>query len=114
MQWHYPESTYKLVVINAPHIFSALWKIAKLFVHPVTAGKVVVHSGNHKKLFDDLGITLERGVELNAKGQLVGNPPLWRDKVRDLLEAHGSDRLVSGFAPEADRSAIEQLNGMAA
>ena len=92
----------------------ALWKIAKLFVHPVTAGKVVVHSGNHKKLFDDLGITLERGVELNAKGQLVGNPPLWRDKVRDLLEAHGSDRLVSGFAPEADRSAIEQLNGMAA
>jgi len=112
--WHYPESTYKLVVINAPHIFSALWKIAKLFVHPVTAGKVVVHSGNHKKLFDDLGITLERGVELNAKGQLVGNPPLWRDKVRDLLEAHGLDRLVSGFAPEADRSAIEQLNGMAA
>ena len=80
------------MVINAPHVFSALWKIAKLFVHPVTAAKVVVHSGVHKKLFDELGITLGSGVELNAKGQLVGNPPVWAATIDALLEAHESSR----------------------
>lgn len=108
--WHYPESTYKLVVINAPHVFSALWKIAKHFVHPVTANKVMVHSGGAKKLFEDLGITLVRGMELNAKGQLVDNPPPWMETVEALLQAHGSEKLLGGFAPEEDRSAIEALS----
>lgn len=109
--WHYPESTYKLVVINAPHVFSGLWKIAKLFVHPVTAAKVTVYSGNVKRLFDEMGIVLEEGVEINSKGQLQGNPPLWKDTIAKLVAKHGPEKLARCYAPEADVCAVEKLWG---
>ena len=108
--WHYPESTYTRVVINAPHVFSGLWKIAKLFVHPVTAAKVTVYSGNVKKLFDEMGI-VSRRAEINSKGQLQGNPPLWKDTIAKLVAKHGPEKLARCYAPEADVRAVEKLWG---
>mmetsp|Transcript_138271 Transcript_138271/g.195712 ORF Transcript_138271/g.195712 Transcript_138271/m.195712 type:complete len:333 (-) Transcript_138271:45-1043(-) len=38
----YPETVWKIYVINAPFIFRAAWGIAKAWVHPVTQAKINV------------------------------------------------------------------------
>mmetsp|Transcript_15113 Transcript_15113/g.51004 ORF Transcript_15113/g.51004 Transcript_15113/m.51004 type:complete len:290 (+) Transcript_15113:64-933(+) len=40
----YPESLYKLFVINAPLFFSGVWAMVKGFVHPVTRAKIHVNT----------------------------------------------------------------------
>ena len=56
-------------MINAPFIFSSAWKMAKAFVHPITAAKVHIIGSSEKEIrrtFDELGITLREGISLDA------------------------------------------------
>jgi hypothetical protein len=49
----YPESLYKLYVINAPFIFSGVWSAISVFVHPITRAKIHILS-NPKYALEDL------------------------------------------------------------
>ena len=40
----YPERMFKTYVINAPMIFTGMWRIIKSFLDPVVASKVNAHS----------------------------------------------------------------------
>lgn len=93
--WHYPETTFKLVVINAPRIFTALWSIAKHFLHPVTVAKVSVLGHNYAKNFRDLGIVLDDGLEM-VHGKLPAELPSWRDKLEQLKSKGYADELLTG------------------
>jgi hypothetical protein len=59
----YPESLYKLYVINAPFIFSGVWGAISVFIHPVTAAKINVLS-NPKYAIADL--TEKLGAKLDV------------------------------------------------
>eukprot|EP00966_Prymnesium_polylepis_P036072 836678-Prymnesium_polylepis.2 len=37
---YYPETMYRTYVINAPMLFTGVWKAARKFIHPVTAAKI--------------------------------------------------------------------------
>ena len=52
-QQYYPESLGKTLIINAPWIFPALWKLVKVMLDPVTADKVVVLGGNYQEVLRD-------------------------------------------------------------
>ena len=39
---HYPETLHRQFIINAPFIFSALWRFVRGWIDPVTASKVVI------------------------------------------------------------------------
>lgn len=39
----FPESVWKIYVVNAPMIFRAMWGIIKPWVHPITQAKVGKH-----------------------------------------------------------------------
>jgi hypothetical protein len=41
-QYYYPESLYKLYLINCPFVFRALWKVVKPWLHPLTAARIEI------------------------------------------------------------------------
>ena len=45
----FPEILGKTFIINAPWIFSAIWKIAKHMIDKVTQKKISIMSGGYKK-----------------------------------------------------------------
>jgi hypothetical protein len=48
---YYPETMYRTYVINAPMLFTGVWKAARKFIHPVTAAKISVSSWGHDIIF---------------------------------------------------------------
>ncbi|VDC00760.1 unnamed protein product [Peniophora sp. CBMAI 1063] len=47
-QNYYPETMGKLVIINAPVTFAAIWKIIKPLIHERTVSKVEIYSSSYK------------------------------------------------------------------
>ena len=41
---HYPERLFKIIIINAPMSFRAIWNMIKGFIDPVTKKKVIMVS----------------------------------------------------------------------
>jgi CRAL/TRIO domain len=39
-QHHYPESLYKMIIVNAPWAFKMMWAIASVFIHPLTKQRI--------------------------------------------------------------------------
>jgi len=80
----YPESLYKLYVINAPWVFSGVWTMISPFVHPVTRAKIHIIS-NPKYAMEDLA---KIGVKLEFTFQEAYDkaPPLstWAPKLAKL------------------------------
>ena len=46
--FYYPEILGKIFIINAPFLFTALWKIAKLWIDKKTQAKVSILGGSYK------------------------------------------------------------------
>ena len=108
--WHYPESIFKFVVINAPFIFSSAWKMAKAFVHPITAAKVHIIGSSEKEIrrtFDELGITLREGITLDAlqTAKLDG----WAAELAAARAGPHAKTLEGGYAPDLD---LERMKGV--
>ena len=108
--WHYPESIFKFVVINAPFIFSSAWKMAKAFVHPITAAKVHIIGSSEKEVrrtFDELGITLREGISLDAlqTAKLDG----WAAELAAARAGPHAKTLEGGYAPDVD---LERMKGV--
>jgi hypothetical protein len=45
----YPECLGKHFIINAPFIFSAIWRLVRSWLDPVTAGKIVILGSNYRE-----------------------------------------------------------------
>jgi len=115
--WHYPESTHKVVIINAPRIFSALWQVARVFLHPITASKVSVYGTNYQKALSEAGFVPAPGVRLDEHGRLPHTLPTWSEELARLVEAKAAsggvaptaDELTRGVVPQADLDALRRL-----
>ncbi|KOO23458.1 sec14-like protein 5 [Chrysochromulina tobinii] len=111
--WNYPDSIVQLVVINAPRTFSALWAVASLFLHTLTAAKISVHGASYGKALKDMGLN----VPLTPDGKLLHNSITpWVDALEQLKQQRGGSdgsgcggSLVSGFMSETDRRALERI-----
>ena len=100
---YYPETMYRTYVINAPMIFSGIWKIARNFVHPVTAAKISVSSWGHEDIFDKDGIVLF-GSSIEASLQP------WRSVAAQLATSHDLATLAAGcYTPPEDAAALAAL-----
>merc|ERR1719198_521981 len=68
----YPETVWKIFVINAPFVFRTAWKVVKMWVHPVTQAKLSVHSASAcKKVLLEQGVR-EQDVPLQLGGESKG------------------------------------------
>ena len=100
---YYPETMYRTYVINAPMIFSGIWKLARNFVHPVTAAKISVSSWGHEATFDKDGIVLF-GSSIEASLQP------WRSVAAQLATTHDLATLAAGcYTPPEDAAALAAL-----
>ena len=48
-QNNYPETLYRMFIINVPMLFSIIWTVAKHFVDKKTQNKVVICGSSYKK-----------------------------------------------------------------
>jgi len=46
---YYPETTYKMFLINTPWLFSGLWKIVSIFLSKEMTSRISTSGGNNKK-----------------------------------------------------------------
>jgi len=103
--WHYPESQRQTVVINAPRIFTGLWQMAKVFLHPITASKVCVVGASYVRALRDIGFVLTDGKQLDEHGKLPNRLRTWSEELAPLVErtpAPTLDEITRGFVPKAD------------
>eukprot|EP00475_Leptophrys_vorax_P030500 TRINITY_DN4574_c0_g2_i1.p1 TRINITY_DN4574_c0_g2~~TRINITY_DN4574_c0_g2_i1.p1 ORF type:complete len:312 (+),score=80.39 TRINITY_DN4574_c0_g2_i1:125-1060(+) len=49
-QYYYPETLYKLFVINAPFSFRTLWAVVKPWLHPLTQSRIQILGGSKEYL----------------------------------------------------------------
>lgn len=52
----YPESLYRMIIVNSPWIFRAFWALIKPFVHPLTVKKILWGEEHLKEYIDDENI----------------------------------------------------------
>ena len=71
---NYPESVWKLVIINAPMLFRLFWNLIKPFLNPVTAAKVSVVGGDVTDAFREY--VLREGVTIQ-KGKIAHDKKTW-------------------------------------
>ena len=54
-QNYYPETMGKFYLINAPWLFTGIWKIVKLWIDPVTVEKITILGADYKtKLLENI------------------------------------------------------------
>ena len=56
--WFYPESLWKMIIINAPWVFTGIFGIIKPWLHPITAAKISVYGSNYKEKLEKIGVTV--------------------------------------------------------
>jgi len=57
VQVMFPETLKKLYIINSGWMFKAAWRVISKFIHPITAGKVVILGTNYRETLSEAGIT---------------------------------------------------------
>ena len=99
--WNYPESVFKIIIINAPFSFQVMWKVVRPWIHPITRSKIEIVGSRYQDTFREQGIELTSGgaedlgrISLSWSAELQRLPPFKR---------------VSGYAPPADVAAIARL-----
>ena len=103
---NYPETMYRTYIINAPMLFTGIWKIARNFIHPVTAAKISVSSWGHEAVFKKDGIAL---FDASIKSSL--RP--WRAVATSLASSHDLATLACGcYMPPEDVAALAALEIM--
>jgi len=112
---NYPETMYRTYVINAPMLFTGVWKIVKHLIHPVTAAKISVSSWGHEAVFQKDGISISCVMPSAAKSKGSSDSSesfqTWRSTWATLKsKASSLDELAAGcFAPGADVAALAGL-----
>lgn len=95
----YPESIWKIYVVNAPMMFRAVWAVVKPWLHPITVAKVHIlgsYSSSLKTMTADGGLTADALPDWmggTCKGVLA------KDVLREQILANNPDAFAPG-APE--------------
>jgi hypothetical protein len=109
--WHYPASGRRIVVINAPRIFTGLWQIFKVFLHPIVVKRVCV-VGTYSRTLHEIGFVPFDGVQLDEHGKLPSQLRTWSEVFAPLVTstpARTLAELTRGFVPHADLVALHGL-----
>ena len=77
----YPETTQRMIIINAPFIFTALWSVIKIFINPVTARKVSIVGKDHSEVLKNINFI--NGFCLKNK-KIYGNILTWEQEYNKL------------------------------
>ena len=94
---------HRTYVINAPMLFTGVWKIARNFVHPVTAAKISVSSWGHDSVFKRDGIAL-------FKGSIKESFTPWRTIAANLASSYDlADLAVGCYVPPEDTAVLHDL-----
>ena len=93
------QTMYRTYVINAPMLFTGVWKIVRNFIHPVTAAKISVSSWGHEATFKKDGIVL-------SGGSIKESFKSWRSIAPSLTS---SELSVGCYAPPEDIAALAAL-----
>ena len=99
---------YRTYIINAPMIFTGLWRAVRIFLHPVTAAKISVSSWGYEKTFHRDGIVL---FGSNLQESMVP----WRKMAQRLAsnvenETPSMSTLAAGYSPKVDADALAALS----
>mmetsp|Transcript_2728 Transcript_2728/g.4413 ORF Transcript_2728/g.4413 Transcript_2728/m.4413 type:complete len:133 (-) Transcript_2728:405-803(-) len=90
---YYPETMWRIYLINTPMVFRAVWAVVKQFLHPITLNKVKVYKNSAEALKK---MTTEEGIpEASLPDWLGGkNPGLssydYLTKLISVKRKHGS------------------------
>ena len=103
--YYYPETIARLYVVNAPFVFSALYRLIKPFLHPITVAKIDVYGSDYASTL------AARGVHLDG-GALPDKPPGWLASITALRAKPwpGVDEklMQRGWVPPADEAAMRK------
>jgi len=79
-QYYYPETLYKLFIINAPFSFRTLWSVIKPWLHPLTQSRI----------------------------QLVGGPKEYLPKLKEIMDEDQIPRYIGGGCSCCEETGIDQ------
>ncbi|EGD81393.1 hypothetical protein PTSG_02113 [Salpingoeca rosetta] len=65
---NFPESIWKIFVINTPFLFRTVWAMIKPWIHPITQAKINIHGG----VSDAVKKMKEAGISATAIPELMG------------------------------------------
>eukprot|EP00939_MAST-03C_sp_MAST-3C-sp1_P005377 g5377.t1 len=90
---YFPESLWKMYLVNAPFVFKAVWNVVSPFIHPITKAKIRIERDPavaRQKMLDD-------GVPLTSIPEYLGGKARGVDCV---------DMLLRGMVVEEDASKL--------
>ena len=91
----YPETAFKIILINTPLIVRGIWTLVKFWLHPITAAKVHLVGGDYEETFKENGLG---GTIIPPQDQVLS----W-DAVIDELhlepQVHNHDAILWPFIP---------------
>lgn len=94
----FPESVWKIYVVNAPFLFRAVWTVVKPWVHPITVAKVNIF-GSPK---DAIKKMIENGLAPDQVPEFAGGTrrgvPVF-DILQGQIAKHGSQEPVATGVP---------------
>ena len=61
----YPESLFRLYIINAPFVFRMMWAVVKPWLHPITKDRIKVYS-------DDYLVKMQELIDLDQLPKAIG------------------------------------------
>ena len=94
----FPETAWKLFIVNAPFVFKTAYKVIKPFIHPVTRDKIKILGGKSSYLPE----MKKAGIPLSAIPESMGGS--YPDK---SIERCIEELLAEGF-PRAARDYVQQ------
>merc|ERR1712159_416178 len=97
--WNYPESVFKIIIINAPLAFQVMWKVVKPWIHPITRSKIEIVGSSYLAIFREHGIELTSG---GSGGTEIPEVLSWSAEMKKLLAQPGGEKKVKGYAPPVD------------
>lgn len=95
----FPESIWKIYVVNAPLMFRAVWAVIKPWLHPITVAKVHIlgsYSAAIKAMTADGGLTVDALPDWMG-GTCKGTP------IRDILREQILSNNPNAFDPDAPK-----------
>eukprot|EP00047_Mylnosiga_fluctuans_P002202 m.223590 g.223590 ORF g.223590 m.223590 type:complete len:308 (+) comp10947_c0_seq1:28-951(+) len=91
---YFPESIWKIFLINAPFVFRAIWAVVKPWIHPITVAKIHVLGGPK----DSLKKMVESGIPESSLPSWVGGShpgtPII-NILQDMIKENNSDEALT-------------------
>ena len=96
----FPETAWKLFIVNAPFVFKTAYKVIKPFIHPVTRDKIKILGGKSSYLPE----MKKAGIPLSAIPESMGGsyPDKSIERCIEELLAEGFPRAAREYSPPTE------------